>query len=278
MNNTPSQSEIITTTASSLRDALKQRNTEDYPVRSCDLEEIAEILSGPDCDERQAVISLASNLPPGSRLEGFSPLELRSHQAVLGLFRLMAWRSNGDDLRQELQAALPAVDELSLYLLEETGKTYAGELKPLIRDVLSQRKLSMSWEVCGETFHAAILDAMDDARTGFLPNQPEDFRSALVSRMDDTEKAILEQAGLYLGLLEEDLYESPTLDLYLLVMRFLDRAWRQLPVDEPRELRADEDEETVETYLSLLEAFYTRLAGRLAGELIRTLTRATGEV
>lgn len=208
----------------------------------------------------------AGGTVPASGTEG--PCELRTVEDARAYVAAFRGVRAADPTRARSIAAFLAADELSVYFLEEFGRAAEGEEFAAARDLLCHRKLGIGFEDLTGIFAAAIRGAFAWLRDPFAREQAEGIRPRLIERIDECETQFALAFRAHRPALDEEIRDAATIDPYQLVLVFLDRAWRTLPVGETPETDAFVERGLSSEYEHAVETMYTLLAGKLMTGLL----------
>lgn len=244
------------------------------PLAEADLELLSDLLGGEySVVLKRALAEVGSGLADVEAPAAVART-LRSPRAADGLVRLLRWKRPDDAILPHLVRGVLTADELALWYYEELGRSRTGEERAFVRDLLCRRKLDVDFKTLTCLFKDAIHQVLGVLRETYLADANENYRPFLYARIREAEAVFDEERTVYLQQIEEELLNGESFDRYQMILTFIDRAYRRLPVDERPELDAFQDEELAEQFHQTVEALYTHLAGKLMALLIKTYADA----
>jgi hypothetical protein len=197
------------------------------------------------------------------------PFEIRSEETLRVILSLLIGKATDDPLRIVLLEGLLVVDEYSLLYLEEMAMANVGEMSHLLMNLLCLRKLGLPQSDFFFDIREGVERSIAFLRRDFLQDVREEYVPYLEGRISGIERSAEDEMVRFRENFEKELIQSPTMDLYQLVMNYIDGLFRRLPVDETGEIEEIAEWDEFEDYPNILAMMYTRFGARLAGEILK---------
>jgi len=258
---------------SELIQKVVENRVETYPVYSEDLQLINHILKNENVDDeiKSRLLKIGSGVDDNLKkkvMENFSIDSIDSMDSLIGLIN----STIDSNVKKELLSWLINSNELTIFYLEETGKISKNEHYLMIREILSQIKLSLNFKDFTEVLNNSAKNTMSYIKEEYLEDVKEEYLRLILPRIEEIEEILWSTLELYIQTIERELIESPNLELYQIITKFVDLIFTKLPTDKFPEYDSCPEEE-FEDYKDVIEMMYTQFSLKLMNNTISSFSK-----
>jgi len=242
---------------------IKENKIENYPVYKEDLTLISHILTNEEVgyNIKNNLMQISSKIDSEKRVAALKKFSVNSTNDMEALVNLINNNVN-DEVNEEFINWLINSNELTLFYLEEAGKTSKSQNYYFIRDILSNIKLSVKFDDFVKVLKKSSEKSLSYLKNEYLEDVRDEYLRIILPRIEEIEEIIDASIEVYIKDVENELISSPNLDIYQVITKYVDLIFVKLPTEKFPEYDCCPEEEFGD-YRSVVEMMYTQFSLKL---------------